>query len=257
MIIPGLTSITFRPLEPEAIVELASEAGLKSIEWGGDVHVPHGDTAAAERIRRISEDAGLLLPSYGSYYRVGASEGKGPDFQSVLDSAEALGVHTIRVWAGVSGSETATPEDRAAVVEDLRRIADMAAALGMVVATEYHANTLTDTVESAAQLMSEADHPAALTYWQTPNGTSHEHRLRSLEAALPKLANLHVFHWVATENGNDRRPLAEGEESWKEYLRTAQDTAWDHHALLEFVRGDSQQQLVEDAATLNRCIRAI
>jgi hypothetical protein len=102
--------------------------------------------------------------------------------------------------------------------------------------------------------MSQADHPAVLTYWQPPNGTSHEHRLSSLETALPKLANLHVFHWVATEHGNDRRPLAEGEEAWKEYLALAQNTAWDHHALLEFVRGESRQQFLEDAATLNRCI---
>jgi hypothetical protein len=46
-LIPGLVSVTFRKLAPAAIVELAVKAQLRSIEWGGDVHVPHGDVRAA------------------------------------------------------------------------------------------------------------------------------------------------------------------------------------------------------------------
>ena len=37
MLIPGLVSITFRPLSPREIVDLVAEAGLKAIEWGGVV----------------------------------------------------------------------------------------------------------------------------------------------------------------------------------------------------------------------------
>jgi hypothetical protein len=43
MIQTGLVSITFRQLSPPAIIDLVRQAGLEGIEWGGDVHVPHGD----------------------------------------------------------------------------------------------------------------------------------------------------------------------------------------------------------------------
>ena len=39
MIYPGLVSITFRKLQPDAIIKLVAQAGLTGIEWGGDVYV--------------------------------------------------------------------------------------------------------------------------------------------------------------------------------------------------------------------------
>ena len=45
MIIPGLCSVTFRPMKPLDICKLSQQAGLKSIEWGGDVHVTNEQEA--------------------------------------------------------------------------------------------------------------------------------------------------------------------------------------------------------------------
>ncbi len=252
MIIPGLTSITFRSLTAQQIIKQVSQAGLNAIEWGGDKHVPHGDTKLAAQIRRQTEEAGLELSSYGAYYRAG--EAGGPDFDAVLDSAQALGVGTIRVWAGKQSSAQADENYRKTVVDDLSRIADLAAEAGLVVATEYHANTLTDTIESARQLLDEADHPGVLTYWQPPNGASRDHCLQSLESVLDKLANIHVFHWTATADGIDRRPLSEGIDPWDAYLKKASQTGRKHYALMEFVRNESTDQFAEDAATLKKLI---
>ena len=44
MIKIGLVSISFRDLFPKQIVDMVAEVGLDAIEWGGDVHVPHGDS---------------------------------------------------------------------------------------------------------------------------------------------------------------------------------------------------------------------
>ena len=49
MIHTGLVSVTFRKLEPAEIVDLVKQAGLQGIEWGGDIHVPHGDIQRAKR----------------------------------------------------------------------------------------------------------------------------------------------------------------------------------------------------------------
>ena len=92
---PGLVSMSFRELGLEEIINMVSRNGLEGIEWGGDVHVPHGDLAVAERAGRLTREAGLAVSAYGSYYCFDdcteVAEGKGLEFASVLDSAEALG----------------------------------------------------------------------------------------------------------------------------------------------------------------------
>src|SRR6187549_164575 len=94
----GLVSVTFRQLPPREIVDLARRAELGGIEWGGDVHVPAGDAGRAREVRAMTEDAGLSIVAYGSYYRAGEEDEAA--FAPVLDSACALGAPAIRIWAG-------------------------------------------------------------------------------------------------------------------------------------------------------------
>ena len=166
MISSGLVSITFRQLTPEAIVALVRQAGLHGIEWGGDVHVPHGDLTRAREVGEMTREAGLEVAAYGSYFRVGNSEDSGLPFSHVLDSALELGAPVIRVWAGTEGSVTVGSEGRKRVVADLRRITELAAKAGVRVTTEFHGGTLTDTNESTIKLLSEVDHTNLSTYWQ-------------------------------------------------------------------------------------------
>ena len=66
----GFTSTSFRQIRNlEKIVKIARESGVDCIEWGGDVHVK--DVAAAKRAKKLCDDAGVAISSYGSYYRVG------------------------------------------------------------------------------------------------------------------------------------------------------------------------------------------
>src|SRR5207249_324086 len=111
-----------RKLSPAEIISLTQRAGLRSIEWGGDIHVPAGNLACAADVRRQTEDAGLSVSAYGSYYRVGQTE----PFEPVLESAVALGAPTIRVWAGNIASSQADPQYRALVIRESRRIATLA-----------------------------------------------------------------------------------------------------------------------------------
>lgn len=252
MILPGLVSVTFRKLSPADIVALVRQAGLTGIEWGGDVHVPAGDLARAREVRELTEQAGRRVAAYGSYYRVGQSENDGLLFSSVLETAIELGAPTIRVWPGAKGSESVSDPERARVVADLLRIAEMAAAKGVTVATEFHGGSLTDTNESAVRLLREAEHPALLTYWQPHNGEATAEALRGLKAVLPRVGNLHVFHWWPTSS--DRHPLADGAERWGAFLAELKKApapgGRDRFALLEFVPGDEPAAFLRDAATL-------
>lgn len=246
MIHSGLVSVTFRRLAPQTIIDLCARAGVKGIEWGGDVHVPHGDLARARQVRQMTEDAGLTVASYGSYYRVG--DGEPCPFEVVVETAEAMGAPVIRAWAGKKGSVDADAAYRNLVVRDSRRIADLAAEAGIVVAYEWHVSTLTDTNESAHWLLDSVDCKNVKSYWQPPRYATLEYNLAGLQMVQSRLSNVHVYYWSAATA--ERLPLAEGEEVWLQYLTHIAAVPGDRFAMLEFVKDDEPDNLIRDAATL-------
>ncbi|MCL2495533.1 MAG: sugar phosphate isomerase/epimerase [Oscillospiraceae bacterium] len=226
----GLTSVTFRRLGFREIIQIAGDSGLEGVEWGGDVHAPPGDAALAGEIRQATAEAGLAVLSYGSYYKLGG----GAAFAPVLETALALQAGVIRVWA---------QGDFNRAVEDARRIAAPAKAHEITIAFEYHRNTLTETAEGALALLEAIDRENVKTYWQPNPALSHEKNLAELEAVLPWLAHVHVFHWT---RAGRRLPLQAGAARWRDYLQLARPKA----AILEFVKGDSAAQCARDAKVL-------
>lgn len=254
MIRPGLVSITFRKLSPRQIVDLVVQAGLDAIEWGGDVHAPHGDMAAARTVAQMTLDAGLAMPTYGSYYRVGHPGDVA--FEDVLASASALGTPEIRVWAGKVGSAEADAVYWDGVVADSRRIVDLAATEGIGIAYEFHGNTLTDTATSARRLLEAVDRPSLRSLWQPPKGSTVEQNRAEIDTIAPWLSHIHTFSWRMEEGQTIRLPLADYTKEWKEYLARIDGLGGDRYALIEFVRNDDPAQFLADAATLRGWLTA-
>jgi sugar phosphate isomerase/epimerase len=250
MIRPGLVSITFRQLDPAAVIELARESKIEGIEWGGDVHVPHGDYANARRIGDMTRDAGLNPYAYGSYYRIGKSESEGLGFELVRDTARELGAQTIRVWAGTKEAEEADSAYRDYIASELDRIAELALGAGMTVSLEFHSRTLNNTASSCCDLIEATRSSAVGTLWQPPVGMADEPCRESLRQVLPYLHHLHVFHWDSTK----RWPLVDGAERWRQFFDIARSTQRDLYAALEFVQGDSPEQFRSDALALHRML---
>lgn len=243
----GLCSVTFRDLTVEQVIELASDANLEGIEWGGDKHVPPGDIDRAGEVAVLTEQANLEVVSYGAYYRLG-HEDKDVPFEQILKTAQHLKAPAIRVWAGKLGSEQADQSYRMAVVEDARRIADMAEKQDIVINFEYHGRTLTDTKESASLLMKEINHPNVHLYWQPAVGETVEKRLESIEELAPWLTHIHVFHW----NYTDKLPFSEGLIEWERYLRQLKTDNGTRYLLMEFVKDDKPDQFLADAKALRK-----
>ena len=248
MIKSGLVSITFRQLTPRQIVDLVAQSGLDAVEWGGDVHVPHGDVAQARAVRQMTEDAGMTVASYGSYYRVG--HGEPVPFEAVVDSAVELGAPLIRVWAGKQGSDKADASYWDRVVEDSRAIGDMAQQAGIVVAYEYHGNALTDTNATTLKLLQDVAHDNVKTYWQPPSGLAADVNLSDLAAILPWLTNVHVFSWRTIDGKRERMLLDAKTGEWAQYLAQVATTGRDHYAMIEFVRDNEPENFLKDAETL-------
>ena len=243
---PGLVSVTFRQLAPEGIVDLCVKSGLRTIEWGGDIHVPPGDAGGASRVGDMTRKAGLSITAYGSYYRLAVPDASA--FWEVLSSAVALGAPAIRVWAGNRGSSDTDAVDRRAVADDALRCADLAGARGISICYEFHDGTLTDTTDSAMALLAATEHPFIRSLWQPPHGKSQEECVASLRSIMPRLHHVHVFHWWP--DPGHRRALAAGRERWEAYAAELNANSKDADLLLEFVRDDDPLALEEDARTL-------
>lgn len=247
---PGLCSVTFRQLTPERIVTLAADAGLEVIEWGGDVHVPPGDTARAAEVARATADAGLASCSYGSYFRAGAEE----ELTPILDSAEALGVDRVRIWAGAVDVADATDADWASTVERLRSAASEAEERGIGLALEFHSGTLAATAPATLRLLDEVASPALTTYWQPTVAASVDAVLDEYRALAAQTSAAHVFSWWPAR---ERLPLRARDALWTRFFaeaRAAERPPRD--ALLEFVPGDDPAVLASEAATLRGYLSA-
>jgi sugar phosphate isomerase/epimerase len=246
MIVGGLVSVTFRQLSVNDIIELVTSTELSALEWGGDVHVPHGDIQCAVETRQKTEDAGLSVASYGSYYRVGHNEPV--QYELVLDTAVALNAPIVRVWAGKRNAEDADPDYWHQVVEDSQRIAQLTSKAGKKIAYEYHQNTLTNTLKSTLRLLNAVGHEAVTSYWQAPSTATLEGNLSALEDLQPWLSNIHI--------NTNRKPLI-ASLVWKRYLMQISSTGRKCFALIEFVKNDNPQQFIQDAITLTTWLQDI
>ncbi len=165
-----------------------------------------------------------------------------------------LNAKEIRVWAGRKGSLDADDEYVKNVVLDSQRIADLASLKGIDVSFEYHGKTLTDTVESALELLKSVNRPNVNIYWQPAVGLDTETRLSNIKAIGKYISNVHVFNW----HNIDRLTLESGLADWKSYkkaLSKFSNKGKERYFLLEFVKDDSLDQFHQDAKTLKKLLK--
>jgi sugar phosphate isomerase/epimerase len=243
MLYAGLTSVTFRNLDAKRVAAAASLNGLKVIEWGADVHARPDNAEAIGDIVKITAEAGLRCCSYGSYYRAGC--GNEFPFDAVLGAAKRLGASVIRVWAGNKDSAYMSNEALDGLVKDLRNICRAAEQYGIKVATEFHHGTYADNAAGVSELIRRC--PGLRTYWQENPQIPFDENLRELSVLLPYIENVHVFKF---DKRCDRYPLAEAEANWRQYVKIISGAGRDVNMLLEFVKGDGEEQFGRDASAL-------
>lgn len=248
----GLCSVTFRQLSCSEVIELTCQAGLSSIEWGTDIHLPPNDQDNARSVAALCRSSGIETPTLGSYLRCDDDDQE--LLLSTLRTAKLIGALRVRVWAGRLGSAEATKTERQRVAKRLLQYCASARAHGLRIALEFHPDTLTDTASSAAELLDAVSDPAICTYWQPTPDLEISAALDQLYLLKDWLCDLHVFHWV---DNKVRRPLADGNIFWTtilDYIRTEipQPADGPRQAFLEFVANDKPDQLLEDADVLKQ-----
>jgi len=252
MIIPGMVSATFREKTADDIIRLCKEADLQAVEWSENAHVMPGDPEGAAELLKKTQMAGLTVAAYGSYYRLGQNEDPKTVFQASLVSAKELKAPLIRIWAGTKPSLEVSDEEARALAREAAVIGEMAEAEGIKIAFEWHKNTLTDTNESATNLLNLADQDNLYCLWQPTVALSMDERCEGLQLLRERnrLLNLHIYYWL----DGVRRPLREGVGEWSQYLSQV-DEKENRFGLLEFVMGNTEEQFLEDAKTLHEILK--
>ena len=248
MIKKGLVSITFRQFSPEKIIELAKENGLSCIEWGSDVHVPCGNLEKAAEVAELMEKAGLESVSYGTYYRLGTYENPIGEFMKYLETAKVLKAKNLRLWAGVKEADDYTEEERIALANEAKQLCKIAKEHGMTVSFEYHHGTLTGTTEGALELIENIGEDNAFLYWQPNQFKTDEYNMEGLKRVKKYVSNVHIFHWDASQ----RFTLEEGITVWKRYLT---ELDGNRAVLMEFVKGDQEEQFILDAVAFEKIVK--
>lgn len=250
---PGLCSVTFRSLTPDAVIDLAASNGMSAIEWGADVHVPPGDLANARAVNTRTTDAGLRISSYGSY--IFAPDFTMQEINAVLDTTEVLGTTHIRIWPGSRKRPSVdyTAEERRMATDALAGIAEKAEERGMTIGLEYHPNSLTDNLASSLQLAKDLPFANVFFYWQPAPGLPLESALAEIQSIGSRICHLHVFAWLVDSS---RLPFAERTDYWRTCLAALPQSDWKgtNYAMLEFVRNDDAAQFAQDAQALRRIL---
>lgn len=245
----GIVSATFRNLLPEEVIKIALDNGLDCIEWSGDRHVPIRNIPNALHVKRLSDEAGLKIVTYGSYFRVCETENLQEEFADTLETALALGTDNIRIWAGTLPSEAADDEYFARFITETEIIADMAKKENVKLSFEYHKNTLTDNFMVSMDLIDALNKDNVFINWQPNQTTSILFNLYELRMLIKYILNVHVFY---RNTQGECRPLIEGTDDWRQYCNILKNK--DRAMLMEFVADDDVDQFKKDCDTFKSLI---
>lgn len=241
----GLVSVSFRRHSPEEILKAARDAGLSCIEWGSDVHAPCRDEERLREIARLQETYGVTCSSYGTYFRLGQTPLE--ELPAYIRAAGVLGTDVLRLWCGTVSGADMTATERETLLDTCRRAAAIAEANGVTLCTECHRGTFTERPEDTLALMEAVGSPHFCTYWQPFQWLNAEGSLAVARAIAPYVRHVHVFNWRESE----KLPLAEAEETWRDYLSVLSPP---RTLLLEFMPDDRMESLPTEAEALRRII---
>ena len=246
MYYPGLVSISFRDHTPAKIALAAYKFGLKYIEWGSDIHAPCNDFVQLKSISALHDAYDISCCAYGTYFRLGHSPIS--ELPQYIEAAKILGTNILRLWAGRKKAADCTKEERDFLFSECRKAAAIAEEHNVILCLECHRRTYTETKEGALELMQEIQSPSLRMYWQPNPDISLQDNLDYITALNPYITHIHVFNWSADQ----RYPLREGTDIWKQYLSAL---SGDHHLLLEFMPDDRIQSLPREAEALLELIQ--
>ncbi|MGN6483892.1 MAG: sugar phosphate isomerase/epimerase family protein [Thermomicrobiales bacterium] len=195
----AVSTNTYHSYSLDEALDGIAAAGFTSVELssvpGWTEHVPRNATDAdLARIRTMLDDRGLTAISLSGHSDL-ASETGADDFRKALRIAQALGIRYVTTSTGGhdASSEGTIEEQRAAFLQQIRPLADEAAAMGLVICLETHGG-VSATGALSRILVDEIDRPNVGINYDTANVIFYGHTRpeTDITAAAPRINHVHV-----------------------------------------------------------------
>ena len=172
----GLCSVSFRSHTPEDIIKECKKLSLNSIEWGSDVHAPCDNIENLQNIASLQKEYGISCSSYGTYFILGKDNLD--TLADYIKAAKILGTNILRLWCGEKNSSDYSDAEREELISECKKAAEIAKNHDAVLCMECHNGSLTDTAESAVELMESVNSPHFKMYWQIGRASCRERVFR-------------------------------------------------------------------------------
>lgn len=242
----GLASVTFRNKSIEEIVSLCRDAGIGYIEWGADVHVKTADDA--KKAKMLCDDAGITIPSYGSYYRVGS--GDGDEWLTLCENAKLMGARSIRVWLGSKNSEDTSEKEYATLLEDLKKICEKAAEYELLVCPECHDYTFNNDTSAFLKISRDLNMPKFKTYFQSRYFRM-DYDLDRIEKTFDHIENIHISYSDLKKEQADKE---KNEDYIDILLNRFKDKNYSGIVFIEFTENAEEESLLRDVERLRKIL---
>lgn len=185
----GLCSVTFRKKSAAQVVEIAKNAGIGYIEWGGDVHVTTLEEARI--VKSICDNEDIKISSYGSYFN--SIEFDKDKWVQVCEIAKQMGASSIRIWLGKKNSEDTPEKEYRTLLENTKKMCDIAAGYELDVCPECHDNTFNNNTDAFLRLKNDLQKDNFKTYFQSRYFRM-EYDLDRIDRTFEFIENVHVSY---------------------------------------------------------------
>lgn len=242
----GLASVTFRNKSIDEIISLCKKAGIGFIEWGADVHIKTADDA--RKAKRLCDEAGISIPSYGSYYKVGC--GDETQWLSLCENARIMGARSIRVWLGEKNSENTSEKEYATLLEDLKKICEKAAEYELLVCPECHDYTFNNDTSAFLKISRDLNMPNFKTYFQSRYFRM-DYDLDRIEKTFDHIENIHISYSDLKKEQADKE---KNEDYIDILLNRFKDKNYSGIVFIEFTEKAEEESLLRDVERLRKIL---
>ena len=238
----GICSVTFRGKSAAEVVKTAKKGGVEYIEWGGDVHVTN--RAEAQTVKALCDNEWIKISSYGSYFN--SLEYDELKWSEICEIASVMNASTIRIWLGKKNSEETEPEEYAVLLENTRKMCDVASGYGLIVSPECHDNTYNNNTDAILKFIRDLGRDNFKTYFQSRYFRM-EYDIDRIDRTYEYIQDVHVSYRDLKKEQLFRK---KDKYYLDKLIQEFKSRNFDGIVMIEFVEEDSETSFLIDVEKL-------
>lgn len=238
----GLCSVTFRKKSAAQVILIAKKAGIDYIEWGGDIHVTTVEDARL--VKSVCDNEGIKISSYGSYFN--SIEFDKDKWVQVCEIAKKMGAPSVRIWLGKKNSEETSDKEYRTLLENTKKMCDIADGYGLDVCPECHDNTFNNNTDAFLRLKNDLKKENFKTYFQSRYFRM-EYDLDRIDRTFEFIRDVHVSY---RDLKKEQRHRKKDKNYLDKLLKQLKSKEFDGIVMVEFVDFNSETAFYRDVKKL-------